>query len=249
MTILESSDLVFTNCSQLAEHCKAWNDNVSVFPPGVDLEAFLPRALGDNNHRGALSASTGIASDAFLQSLPRPVIGYVGGLHRWVDYDLLVKMARARPRWSWVFVGAITTQIGELAELPNVHLLGQKPHSDLAHFVNGFDVCTIPYVNNPATVTVAPVKLNEYLAASKPVVSTELPTVCEFNQQHKILLTSANEPESFLRAIEQALNLPNDVGTTARRREVAALSEWQTRLDAMSDLIEMKVQERSQAGS
>jgi len=244
---LRLSDLVLTTCSQLAEHCKNGNDNVHIIPAIVDMDMFPMQETNtsDQTPCSPQVASPGSADNSFLSSLPCPVIGYVGGLHRFVDYSLLIEMVRARPHWSWVFVGAITTGVGELAKLPNAHLLGQRPHQDLAHYIRQFDVCLIPYVNNPATATVVPVKLNEYLAVGKPVVSTELPTVCDFNKQHKILITAANCPDSFLRGIEQALQLPNDEKTRMRRREVAALGERRACFNAISNLIQTTALEKA----
>jgi hypothetical protein len=71
----------------------------------------------------------------------------------------------------------------------------------------------------------------------KPVVSTNLPPVCEFNEKHQVLITAEGRPESFLRAIEQALSLGEDETQVARRRAVARQGDWAARLDEMSGLI------------
>jgi glycosyltransferase involved in cell wall biosynthesis len=237
---IELSDVVFTNCSELANNFARWNSNVHVFPFGVNLDAFPleePGTARDAARRNGQQPlpRTGAAA---LASLPKPVIGYVGGLHRHVDFALLKEMALARPAWSWVLVGSLQTEVGELAALPNVHLLGQKPHGELAAYMRHFDVCIVPYVNSIYTTTVVPTKINEYLALGKPVVSTDLPTVCEFNQEHDVLLTASTEPDDFLRAIEQALHLPKDAGTIRRRRRVASLGDWQARFESMCALVE-----------
>jgi glycosyltransferase involved in cell wall biosynthesis len=231
--LLKLSDLVFANCTQLAELCARSNDNVHILPPGVDLSAF-PVEEGANYPAGHFAGTDGNLRSASS----RAVIGYVGGLHRHVDFELLFEMARARPRWSWVLVGPRQAEVNGLGSLPNVRLLGQRPHHELARHIREMDVCLVPYLNNDATETVVPVKLNEYLAAGKPIVSTKLPAVSEFNEQHDVLFTADGEPEPFLRAIESALDSAGDEQMIARRREVAALSEWKSRLNAMSDLIE-----------
>lgn len=246
--LVRSSDLVFTNCSQLADHCRRWNDDPHVFPPGVNLKAFPADrdGRGESLAKGGASSQRRSAGGASpLASLRRPLIGYVGGLHRFVDYDLLREMARARPHWSWVFVGPVTSAIGGLGELPNVHLLGQRAHGELAVYIRGFDVCIVPYLVNDATATVVPVKVGEYLAMGKPVVSTPLPTVCEFNRSQDVLLTAANQPDAFLRAIECALRSLDDPERAARRREVAALNDWQLTITKMNALIESRIQKRS----
>lgn len=250
--LIEESDLIFANSSQVAEHCRKWSDDVHVFPPGVDFRKFVGEDATaatihpsvENEARKPADSSgqtpSGPTVPSPVASRPEPVIGYVGGLHRFVDYELLVALALARPHWSWVFVGPLHTRINNLEQLPNVIMMGQKSHDELPDLIRGFDVCLVPYLINAATATVAPVKINEYLAAGKPVVSTELPTVCEFNQEHKILALAANNCQAFLAAIEESLQQQNDPKTIARRREVAASSDWENRFRAMNDLIEAK---------
>lgn len=272
--VVTESDVVFTNCAELATKFSVWNPNVHVFPFGVNLDAFPletngagrvtktlskeTRATGDetnaasgvaagNGHHPALSGSNAAQTNPEqsnlekLRELPRPIIGYVGGLHRHVDFELLREMALARPRWSWVCVGARQTPVDGVAELPNVFLPGQQPHKELVEYIRLFDVCIVPYVNSIYTTTVVPTKINEYLAVGKPVVSTDLPTVCEFNEEHDVLITAAARPAEFLQGIEEALRLPKDAETVARRREVAALGDWQARLESMSELIQVRL--------
>src|SRR5205085_2649333 len=246
--ILRLSDLVLTTCDALAEHCNKWSEEVHVVPAIVNLDAFtaLENKQSSNAQRSPQTTSAKLANKPLLSpALRRPIIGYIGGLHRFVDYDLLARMARPRALWSCVFVGAITTDIGELALLPNIHLLGQQPHQDMAHYIGQFDVCLIPYLNNRATATIVPIKLNEYLAAGKPIVSTSLPTICDFNARHKILITAANHPHAFLHAIEQALAWPNDEALIGRRRAIAALAEAKAYLEVISELLEIKLRAKA----
>jgi len=235
--LAQLSDQVFTNCTRLSERLSQWNGEGSIFPPGVDLAAFPDEPLEqpvrsddsvpfDSSKHGAQSG---------------PVIGYVGGLHRHVDFDLLAEMADARPNWSWVFVGPFQTSVDKLRGKDNVLLLGPKPHDELVFYVRSFDVCLVPYVKSVYTETVVPAKLNEYLAVGKCVVATDLPTIREFNDRHNVLIATENRADKFLQAIEEALRQPRDAETIKRRREVAALCDWNTQLEAMSRLMESKL--------
>lgn len=239
MAVAAGSDIVFANCRALAEKLLPFNPNVHVYPVGVNLEAF-PFEPTETPGEGA-SAPPAAASAAVLETLPRPLIGYVGGLHRHVNFELLKEAALRRPDWSWVFIGPVQAPTGGLAELPNVHLLGERPHADLASYLRRFDVCIVPYLNNACTATVVPTKINEYLALGKPVVSTALPTVLEFNAQQQILIVAEPEPVAFLTAVEQALDLPDDRETLLRRRRVAEMNDWNTRLASMCLLIEDRI--------
>ena len=233
--LVERSDVVFTICDELAIHCRQWNNNVHVFPYGVNLKAF-PLQPSDSM-QPARSEHERFSWTTQAQTNGHKVIGYVGGLHRHVGMDMLVAMARARTAWSWVFVGSPEVPLKDLAELPNVYLLGQRPHQELAHYIRTFDVCIVPYRRSAYTETVVPSKINEYLAMGKPVVSTNLPPVCDFNDKHQVLITTEEHPESFLRSIEQALSLGGGAALSAQRRAVAREGEWGARLEAMSELI------------
>lgn len=248
------SDLIFAQGPELAGHCAQWNPATHIFPFGVNLDAFpLDATGGDMGQNAAPDAGLDRPRHTFMpeaiQPLARPVIGYIGGLHRHVDFDLLAAMARARPAWSWVFVGPAQTSVAELEGLANVHLLGQQPHRDLARYIQSFDVCIVPYAHNAYTETVVPTKINEYLAVGKPVVATPLPPVCEFNAQHEVILIAPARPDAFLGAIEQALHEPTDAATLERRRAVAALGDWGDRLEVMSQLIEGVLQKKADTAS
>lgn len=245
--MLESSDVVFATHTALAANCERWSRNVHVFPFGVDLKAF---PLEEKNARGSSSNDAGgQLADSVLPELAHPVVGYVGGLHKHIDFRMLADMARARPLWSWVFVGAIQTELTELAALSNVHLPGQKRHEELVRYIREFDVCIVPYAESLYTATVVPTKINEYLAVGKPIVSTKLPSVCEFNRQHNVLLTAAPQADEFLQCIEEALRLPKDETAINRRREIAALGDWGETLARMSDLIEKQMQAKKSAAA
>jgi glycosyltransferase involved in cell wall biosynthesis len=165
----------------------------------------------------------------------------MGGLHRHVDFHLIAEMAAMRPEWSWVFVGPFQAPVEILQGRANIHLLGPKPHQLLVRYLRSFDVCIVPYLKTAYTETVVPVKINEYLAVGKPVVSTDLPTVCEFNERHHILITTTNDATAFIASVEEALQMPKDELTVTRRRQVAALLDWQVIVEAMSNLVESSV--------
>lgn len=229
--VVETSDVIFTICTTLTNRYSEQHKNAHTFPFGVDFPAFQSRENETRISRRTLHFLSKV------ESLKHPVIGYIGGLHRHVDFGLLAESAKARPDWSWVFIGPEQANMNELDSLKNVHFLGQQPHEELIHFMRRFDVCVIPYLNNAFTATVVPVKLTEYLAAGKPVVATNIPVVCEFNEKHNVIQLSDNTTESFLAEIEKCLADSNDEATIEHRKKVASLSEWQKRLDDMCDVI------------
>ncbi|HEX8282924.1 MAG TPA: glycosyltransferase [Pyrinomonadaceae bacterium] len=240
--VIELSDVIFAQGPHLAEHCSQTGKRAEVFPFGVNIDRFSRNGHAHGAHAHDEVAANGNGSGPpLLKGLPRPVIGYVGGIHKFFDVEMLTAMARARPEWSFVLVGPLQTSPGELKRLPNVHLAGQKPHEELPDYIRGFDVGIVPYLFNTYTATVVPTKINEYLAMGKPVVSTNLPEVSNFNGKHGVIITSPNRPKEFVASIERALLTGGEESSVTRRREVAALNDWEARYERMSRLIEQEL--------
>ncbi|HEY1357625.1 MAG TPA: glycosyltransferase [Thermoleophilaceae bacterium] len=220
--ILRDSDLVLAQ-GGLARRCERFSENVHPFPIGVSLEAFTkPYGQGSESLLRRLDAT------------PRPRVGYVGGLHRHVNMGLLVEMARARPDWSWVYVGPRQEGFAELDRLGNVHMLGAVPHGQLAPLIAGFDVGMVPYRDSEFVHTAVPTKIMEYLAMGKPVVSTGMPVARDLEDRTGVVMTAPSEAGGFLAALERALALPPD---GAQRRAVAAERGWDREVGRIGELI------------
>jgi glycosyltransferase involved in cell wall biosynthesis len=215
--MVETSDLVLANSAELARLPAEISDNVHVFPPSVNLDAFTPRGAGGPNGDAHLDPDVRESVER-VRRLAHPLIGYVGAISNHINGELVEESVRRRPEWSWVFVGPGEAPLKGLGDLPNVHFIGQQPHLSLADFIREFDVCIIPYRLNSYTATVVPTKLNEYLAVGKPVVSTDLPAVRHFEEQHGVVTISDEAPEEFLRAVESALGQSGEQDAARRKR-------------------------------
>ena len=163
--LLERVDCVFAINHALADKKREVNPETHVSPHGVDHEVFAR----------ALDPATRVPAD--LAALPRPVIGFYGTIQDWVDLELIAELARRRPAWSFALLGQQLVDTAAVAGLPNVHLMGRKPHEDLPAYCKGFDVGLIPYRQIERMAFVNPIKLREYLSAGLPVVSTPVPEV------------------------------------------------------------------------
>ena len=113
-----------------------------------------------------------------LESIYQPIIGYYGAISDWFDIQLMESLARSRPDWTFVLIGnTFGCDTSGIEELSNVLLLGEKPYHELPAYLHRFQVALIPFKKNELTQATNPVKLYEYLATGKPVISTELPEV------------------------------------------------------------------------
>jgi glycosyltransferase involved in cell wall biosynthesis len=109
-----------------------------------------------------------------IAAIPRPVLGYVGGVDWYtMDVPLIEQVARMRPDWHWVFIGSKSNVVRVSA--PNIHFLGPKPYSELPRYYRHIDVCILPWnQHNVFTSYGSAIKVREYLATGKPVVISPL---------------------------------------------------------------------------
>lgn len=226
--LIKSCDLIFAQGKVLKDKCRKFNDNVTIFPFGVKFETFKEFQNSDDE----------IPDD--IKNIGLPVIGYIGGIHKHIDFNLLEYIAKDKPEWAFVFIGPVQTDVSQIRKLLNVYFLGQKDFSVLPIYISKIDVCVIPYRLTEYTKTVYPTKMNEYHAMGKPVVSTLLPEVVEFNKKNNNLVLLAKTKEEFSKRLNEAMNdgsekLCND------RIKSAKLNSWSNRIEEMSGLMEQSI--------
>jgi glycosyltransferase involved in cell wall biosynthesis len=226
--VIERADLVFASSDRLLDYCRAYNPETHLFPVGVSLEKFEPAWRGEST------------APADVTRLPRPVIGLVGGLRSCVDQALVRELSVRLPRASIALVGPEQTPMKDLHGLPNVHLLGAKPHERMPDYIAAFDVCLIPYVVDDFTNNISPAKLNEYMALGKPVISTDLAEVRRFNEANGDVVRVGRTREAFIDQVRASLEIDSPT-QRAERRSVAEQNSWERRVEAMSRLIEAKL--------
>jgi len=230
--LFKDADLVFVTSERLRERAARFSNRVHVFPFGVSLERF------DAVRREAPEVP------ADLATLKRPVIGYVGGLHQWIDQPLVSAAAEAMPDATFALIGPEQTDVTVMRERSNVRLLGLREHPELPRYIQGFDVGIVPYRLTEYTANVYPTKLNEYLAMGIPVVATDLPEIRQFNVDHGDVVAVASDAGAFSAAIRKAL-LPAGAAEVERRVAVAQANSWQTRIAVMQRLIDEGIERRA----
>lgn len=210
----QHADLLFVAPPALLEAKRALNPDTVYAPHGVDVELFSRAA----------DPATAVAPGA--AGLAHPVVGYIGSLHEWIDLELMAWLARARPAWTFLCVGHAATDVSALAALPNVRLAGPQPYAELPHWARAFDVAIIPYRLNRQVANANPLKLREYLATGKPVVSVRNLEIEKFARWVRI----ADGREAFLAALDEAL--ANDTPAAAAERMAAVADQtWDRRVE------------------
>jgi teichuronic acid biosynthesis glycosyltransferase TuaH len=182
----------------------------TVVPNGVDARSF---------------DSMGPLPDWFA-SIRGPVALWVGAIEGRVDTEALVACARELdPEWTIVLVGPVVdpAPVEILSQLPNVVVRGWHPRAQILAMVDAARVCLLPHVKSPVTEAMSPLKLYEYLAAGKPTVSSDLPSIRGISE--RVLLVPPGGP--YAPAVVAASRLP--AATPEEIAEFRSANDWSAR--------------------
>lgn len=229
---MKQADLMFTGGVTLFEFKKGKHSRIYPFPSGVDVPHFRQ--------------ARNIQEDpADQQSIPHPRLGYAGVIDERFDIELIREAASLRPDWHFVLIGPVVkVDPAALPQADNIHYLGGKAYQDLPSYMAGWDAAILPFARNESTRFISPTKTPEYLAAGRPVVSTSITDVIR-PYQHLRLVHIADEPESFVNAIEKAMNSDaGDEDWLRRSDEFLQTKSWDAVWGGMDGLIQEVVRER-----
>jgi glycosyltransferase involved in cell wall biosynthesis len=159
------------------------------------------------------------------------IIGYLGSVDDRLDYPMLEAGFRQLPGALFVFVGRIQSDAirQRLSAFKNVYLAGPRPPAELPAWVQRMHVGLIPFVKNAFTAGIYPLKINEYLACGKQVVSSRFAPLPEFE---KVVLW-AETPDEFVASLRKALTRPNNVAG----REFAKGNDWSARAGELERIL------------
>lgn len=214
-------DLAITNCAPQASAFGDICGDIRIVPNGTECAteqvAAIPPALAN---------------------LTRPIAGYVGNLRDRIDWHLLRQSALALPGVSFAIVGggARDEDAALLEGLPNVLFTGVVPYEQVQAVIQSFDVALVPHLRNHLTVSMNPLKIYNYFAAARPIVSTEVENI---DPSLRPFIRFASDPQGFVDAIGHALSAGKPGGPsyeaalagitwTSRAAEVLnAIDTWQ----------------------
>ena len=192
--IRDAADLVVYCAPHLAEEEKGKTARQVVVTHGVDADAFITAGR--------------IKSDgpADVAHIPRPRVGFIGGVDAHTfDPDLFLDVVKRVPEAEFVLIGACSLPDG-WCPYDNVHFVGRRPYESIARYMAAMDVLIMPWNDSEWIKACNPIKLKEYLAVGRPVVTTDFPTLDDWRDTVRV----ANSGEAFAEAVRSALKEPRD---------------------------------------
>jgi glycosyltransferase involved in cell wall biosynthesis len=160
----------------------------------------------------------------------KPLAGYFGALAEWFDYDLVDEVAALRPDWNFLLIGpmhdnSLRDRGRSMLKRSNVRWIGPRDYRSLPGYLQLFDAATIPFVINEITLATSPLKLFEYFAGGKPVISTPMPECEAFPEVH-----IARNADEFSAALDRAKMEGGDLEFRERLRNLGRENSWEARV-------------------
>jgi len=219
-SLVQRSDLLVVTSPPLLDRYGPLARRSVVVPNGYDPGSFGP-------------ALCELPPPPGLEGVEVPILGLVGTLFSFLDYDLLREVARRNTDKLLVLLGPVEEgsrdAVERLVAEPNVRHLPPVPREEVARYVRCFSVCLNAFRAGRVADNVSPLKVYEYLALGKPVVSTPMAGL----QREEVAagISFASTAEEFCRRIDDSLAEAPEAA--ARRRLLAEGHSWDRLFDRL----------------
>jgi len=199
---------------------KSKNKEILVIENGVEYELFTKKDIEDNVLKE-------------FEDIPKPRLGFIGGLKHKIDFELLYKIAKKEPNFSIVLAGPVTENkpdgLKELLALANVFYLGTIDPVKVPQFMRCLDIGLLPYKEIEYNKAISPLKLFEYIASGLPAVGCGLPMTLKYEKSGIYTHCIGNE-ELIINECKKMLIKDSDQMKKLRELE-AKNHSWEQKLE------------------
>lgn len=212
------ADVTVYCSSELLEHERYECSRAHFVDHGVDFDAFASRGTAPEPED--------------LRYIDRPRIGFIGSMDSHTfDSEIFSALVKRMPDHNFVMVGP-TTLSGGWLDSSNVHLLGQKSYDEVSDYAKSCDVLIMPWNRSSWIKACNPIKLKEYLATGRPVVSTWFPEL----KRYEGFISVAKDSETFEKSIRQSLKSRSHQAVH-RQRKLVMDDTWERQGERVLQLL------------
>lgn len=225
--IIKRVDFVFCTSTELKRLMERFSSNVFLLPNAADIEIF----------KCSNNLNTTRPDD--ISSIQVPIIVYTGHIDVRIDYELLVFLLQKLTTYCFLMIGPHSLkseQILELEMYPNIKFIGRKRLEELPAYLKYAACAIIPFKCNSLTKSIYPLKINEYLASGKPVVSTPFSEdIIEFSDVIRVAQSNIEFAEGIREYIENGKSSSSD--QVERRLKFVENNNWKNRVSMFWDIV------------
>jgi len=162
-------------------------------------------------------------------SFEKKIVLYSGQFYDWKGVCVLAEAAKYLPKTLFVFVGGSEPELSNFTKkyglCNNICVFPRKPHKEVARFLHIADVLVLPNSalskNSRFAVysqyDTSPIKMFEYMASGKPIVSSNLPSITEILNEKNAVLVEPDHPEELFLGIERVLKCVKESAELAKQ--------------------------------
>ena len=162
--------------------------------------------------------------DEFIRILDqdKPIVCYYGALAKWFDYELVKKIADTN-RYNVVLFGVKYDESFDcyMNGVHNVYFMGSRDYKVLKYYAKCVDILMIPFLINDITKSTSPVKIFEYMALHKPIVTTDMN---ECRKYESVLIGKSHK--DFIKKLDQAYLLRDSADYIQLLDDEALQNDW-----------------------
>ncbi|MBW6518383.1 MAG: glycosyltransferase family 4 protein [ANME-2 cluster archaeon] len=175
---------------------------------GVDTDLFRDHGMGARYDFGL---------DGFI-------IGYVGVMREWIDLEPIFSVLKELNDEVKLVVVGKEGRFGENVELAKrygvekkVIFTGMVPYSEVPKYISAMDVCIMPFREGAISEMAVPLKLFEYMACGKPVLSARLQGIHGVAGERVLYASGRDELKQKILALYEDEGLRKRLGAQGRR--------------------------------
>ncbi|GAK49770.1 glycosyl transferase, group 1 family protein [Candidatus Moduliflexus flocculans] len=183
---------------------------------GVAAEQIIVAADGLDQRRLTPQISRDAARTELDLSLTSKIVCYTGHLFRWKGVYTLAEAMRHLPEdYRLYIIGGMTKDRQALQQfiaeqhLPRITLIEHVPYHAVPRYLAAADVLALPNSAEQAISRdcTSPLKLFEYMAAQRPIVASDLPSLREvLRHEQNAYLVTPDQPHALANGIQHVLN-------------------------------------------
>lgn len=190
------------------------SQKTKVIRAGIDLKRYNPEITGDD-----IRKKFGIKKED-------TVLFFMGWLYQFSGLkEVALELSKSKDESIKLLIvgeGDAFQDLQKIQETHHLHdrmiLAGQQPYTDIPQLIAAADICLLPAYNNEIMRDIVPIKMYEYMAMGKPIISTKLPGIMkEFGDGNGIIFVETSQ-DTFGTSNGLVTNGDiNDEGEKARR--------------------------------